>query len=73
MRGICSIDQDKACGNRRVRRKLHRFRAGVEGLISWLKRSLAMGTSRWKGEQGFLAYVWGVVLTASVQAIAQAG
>lgn len=66
------IDEEKACGNRRICRKLYRFRAGVEGLISWLKRSLAMGQSRWKGEQGFLAYVWGVVMTASVQALARA-
>jgi IS5 family transposase len=67
------IDEEAACGNRRIRRKLHRFRAGAEGLISWLKRSLAMGQSRWKGEEGFWAYVWGVVMTASLQAIAQAG
>lgn len=66
------IDGEAACGNRRVRRKLYRFRAGVEGLISWLKRSLAMGQSRWKGEEGFQAYVWGVVMTASLQALARA-
>jgi IS5 family transposase len=67
------IDSEAACGKKRVRRKLHRFRAGVEGLISWLKRSLAMGQSRWKGEPGFCAYVWGVIVTASLQALAQAG
>lgn len=67
------IDQEAACGSRRVRRKLYRFRAGAEGLISWLKRSLAMGQSRWKGEEGFTAYVWGVVMTASLQALARAG
>ena len=66
------IDPQKSCGNRRLCRKLYRFRAGVEGLISWLKRSLAMGQSRWKGEQGFWAYVWGVVVTASLQALARA-
>ena len=66
------IDGEAACGNRRIRRKLYRFRAGVEGLISWLKRSLAMGQSRWKGAEGFHAYVWGVVMTASLQAIARA-
>ena len=66
------IDGEAACGNRRVRRKLYRFRAGAEGLISWLKRSLAMGQSRWKGEEGFQAYVWGVVMTASLQALARA-
>lgn len=64
------IDGQKACGSRRVQRKLYRFRAGVEGLISWLKRSLGMGRSRIKGAQDFDAYVLGVVLTASLQALA---
>ena len=66
------IDGYSACGSRRVQRKLYRFRAGAEGLISWLKRSLAMGKSRWRGEEGFFAYVWGVLVTASLQALAQA-
>ncbi len=64
------IDGQAACGSRRVRRRLYRFRAGVEGLISWLKRSLGMGRSRWKGETGFLAYVQGVIFVASLQALA---
>lgn len=67
------IDAEKACGNRRIRRKLYRFRAGAEALISWLKRSLAMGQSRWRGDAGFSAYVWGVIVTASLQAIVRAG
>jgi IS5 family transposase len=66
------IDGEAACGSRRVQRRLYRFRAGVEGLISWLKRALLMGRSRWKGEQGFRAYVFGVVLVASLQALATA-
>lgn len=66
------IDAQAACGSRRVQRKLYRFRAGVEGLISWLKRDLLMGRSRWKGEQGFGAYIFGVVLTASLAAMAAA-
>ena len=67
------IDAQAACGNARIQRKLRHFRAGAEGLISWLKRSLGMGQSRWKGEQGYWAYVWGVIVTASLKALAQAG
>lgn len=66
------IDGQAACGSRRVQRRLYRFRAGVEGQISWLKRSFLMGRSRWKGEQGFCAYVFGIVLTASLAAMAAA-
>ena len=65
------IDTEKAAGNRRIRRKLRRFRAGAEGLISWLKRSLQMRESRWNGDQGFDAYVWAVIVTACIQAVAR--
>ena len=61
------------CGSREAHRKLRRFRAGVEGQISWLKRSLSMGQSRWKGEPGFWSYVLGIVVTASLVALAQSG
>ena len=67
------IDTEQACGTRRIRRKLRRFRAGAEGLISWLKRSLQMRESRWKGDQGFDSYVWAVIVTACIQAVARSG
>lgn len=67
------IDTEKACGNQRSRRKLRCFRAGAEGLISWLKRSLQMRESRWKGAEGFDSYVWAVIVTACIQAIARSG
>jgi hypothetical protein len=31
-----------------------------------------MGRSRWKSEQGFCAYVWSVLVTATLQAMAPA-
>lgn len=61
---------EQICGSRAVHSKLRRFRAGVEGLISWLKRSLSMGQSRWKGQQSYWSYVYGVVVTASLIALA---
>jgi IS5 family transposase len=67
------IDTQKACGNRRIRRKMRCFRAGAEGLISWLKRGLKLGESRWKGAEGFDSYVWAVIVTACIQAIARSG
>lgn len=67
------IDTEKACGNQRIRRKMRCFRAGAEGLISWLKRSLQMRESRWKGAEGFDSYVWAVIVTACVQAVARSG
>lgn len=68
------IDTENACWSQRIRRRLRCFRAGAEGLISWLKRSLQMRESRWKGAEGFDAYVWAVIVTAcSAQAITRSG
>ena len=38
--------------------KLRNFRAGVEGNISWLKRSFGLSRCLWKGLAKFKAYIW---------------
>ena len=42
---------------------LRKFRAGIEGNISELKRTFAMGRANWKGRDGFDAFVLSSVLT----------
>ena len=42
--------------------RLRHFRAGVEGNISELKRAFGVGKAKWKGHDGFKAYVWSSVL-----------
>lgn len=42
---------------------LRNFRAGVEGNISELKRSFGAGKAKWKGLDGFKAFVWSAVLS----------
>lgn len=41
-----------------VYNKLRNFRAGVEGNISWLKRSFGLSRCLWKGLAKFKAYIW---------------
>lgn len=43
-------------------KKLRNFRAGVEGNISELKRAFGATKARWKGHDGFKAFVWSSVL-----------
>ncbi len=43
--------------------KLRNFRAGIEGNISELKRALGMSKAKWKGYDGFAAYVWSSALS----------
>lgn len=38
---------------------LRDFRAGIEGSISELKRAFGASKARWKGHDGFKAFVWG--------------
>ena len=42
---------------------LRDFRAGIEGNISELKRAFGAGKALWKGEDGFLAFVWSSVIS----------
>lgn len=49
--------------SKRVYRKLHNFRAGIEAGISHLKRSFGLGRCSWKGLAHFKAYVWASLVT----------
>lgn len=44
-------------------KKLRDFRAGIEGNISQLKRAFGGRKALWKGESGFMAYVWASVIS----------
>ncbi len=50
-------------GSKRAYRRLWRFRAGVEGVISTLKRGVGLGRCTWRGESGFKSYVWSSVVS----------
>ena len=44
-------------------KRLKDFRAGIEGNISELKRAFGAGKALWKGEDGFMAFVWSAVIS----------
>lgn len=44
-------------------KKLAHFRAGIEGNISELKRRFGCSVARWKGKDGFQAFVWSSILS----------
>ena len=44
-------------------KKLRDFRAGIEGNISELKRAFGASKALWKGEAGFIAFVWASVIS----------
>jgi len=54
-----------------VYKRLRRFRAGIEGIISWLKRCFGLTRCNWRGLGGFKRYVWSSVVAANVLTLAR--
>lgn len=54
-----------------VYRKLRDFRAGIEGVISFLKRAFGLDRCTWRGELSFRGYVWSGVLAANLLTLAR--
>lgn len=49
-----------------VYRRLRNFRAGIEGIISFLKRGFGMSRCTWRSHDSFKAYAWGSILSANL-------
>jgi len=59
-------------GSVKVYRKLRKFRAGIEGCISAMKRSCGLGRCTWSGWTSFKSYVWLSVVSFNLQVFARA-
>jgi IS5 family transposase len=54
-----------------VYKRLRDFRAGIEGLISFLKRAFGLDRCTWRGAESFAVYVHASVLTANLLTLAR--
>jgi len=54
----CGIEVEDMVKSEWVYKKLTKFRAGVEGNISCLKRRFGLTRCSWKGLEGFKSYIW---------------
>ncbi len=54
-----------------IYRQLRNFRAGIEGMISFLKRVFGLGCCTWKGAQSFTRYVGASVVSANLLLLAR--
>jgi IS5 family transposase len=52
-------------------KKLQRFRAGVEGIISFTKRCFGFGRCLWRGYRSFHAYAWTAVVSTNLLLLAR--
>lgn len=66
-----SIDVLSAVRSPEQYRKLHRFRAGVEGIISFTKRCFGLGRCLWRGYSSFKTYVWSSVVSTNLLLMAR--
>ena len=67
-RGLKVVDMAKSSW---VYKRLRNFRAGVEGMISFLKRCFGAGLCTWRGLESFKSYVWGSVVSANLLILAR--
>ena len=55
-----------------VYKKLRNFRAGIEAIISTMKRAFGLDRCTWRGWEGFKQYVWSSVVAFNLQILATA-
>ena len=54
-----------------VYRRLRNFRAGIEGIISFLKRTFGMSRCTWRSHESFKAYAWASIVSANLLLMAR--
>lgn len=54
-----------------VFQQLRHFRAGVEGIVSWLKRVFGLNRCTWRSLPSFHAYVWSSILSFNFLVLAR--
>ena len=67
-RGLEVVDMAKSSW---VYKTLRNFRAGIEGMISFLKRCFGMRRCNWSGFQSFKAYSWASLISANLTLLAR--
>jgi IS5 family transposase len=50
-----------------LHRKLQKFRAGIEGIISAMKRAVGLSRCLWEGWESFRSYVWSCVVAHNLK------
>jgi len=54
-----------------VMKILRKFRAGIEGIISTLKRAMGLSRCLWKGYASFASYVWSGIVAHNLKRLTE--
>ena len=67
----CGLEISDMAKSTWVYKSLRNFRAGIEGIISFLKRTFGLRRCTWRTRRSFSCYVWSSVLTSNLLVIAR--
>lgn len=62
---------DEMARSPKIYRQLRNFRAGIEGIISNLKRSFGLARCTWRSLPSFKSYVWASILSSNLVVLAR--
>ena len=65
------LSKVEMAGSRRTFGRLKKRRAGIEGIISRLKRAFGLRRCTWRGWRRFQSYVWSAVVAANLTKLAR--
>jgi IS5 family transposase len=65
------LSKEEMAGSRRTFGRLKNRRAGIEGIISRLKRAFGLRRCTWKSWRRFQSYVWSAVVAANLSKLAR--
>jgi len=67
----CGLEISDMAKSTWVYKKLRNFRAGIEGLISFLKRCFGLDRCAWRGFASFKAYTWASIVSSNLLLMAR--
>ena len=67
----CGLEIEEMVKSKWVFEKLRNFRAGIEGIISVLKRAFGMAKAMWSGRRGFHSYIKSAIVAYNLTVIAR--
>lgn len=67
----CGLDESEMARSPWVFKSLRNFRAGIEGIISCLKRAVGLTRATWRSLHGFKSYVWSSIVSFNALTLAR--
>lgn len=67
----CGLEESEMARSSWVFKRLRNFRAGIEGIISCLKRAVGLTRCTWRSLHGFKSYVWSSIVSFNALTLAR--